>query len=418
VETVNTSLQCTTSNFPTTYLGLPISDKKLRRSDLLAWIAKIANKLPGWKASLMTLAGRAVLVRFVLTAIPIYLLVAIRVPKWFIRAVDKIRRSFLWKGRKEANGGSCLVAWEKVMRPIDLGGLGIHNLEFMGWALQMRWLWLEKTKPDRPWAGLENPVHPNTTTIFAISIVTTVGNGQNTKFWTDRWLHGSCLEDLAPNVFKSVPLRLRKARTVNEALQNNTWVADIRGPLGWHGHAEYLELWDILNNWNLDTTNDVHQWKFEISGLFSTRSAYRNFFIGSVTFEPWKRLWKSWAPSKCKTFVWLAIRNRCWTADRLQKRGLPHPEHCPLCDQADETVQHILCSCVFARQFWFAVLQPLELAHLTPSHRISSLADWWRRSWKKVPKHLKKGFNSLCILGAWILWKHRNGCVFEGAAPN
>ena len=212
--------------------------------------------------------------------------------------------------------------------------------------------------------------------MFAISIVTTVGNGQNTKFWTDRWLHGSCLEDLAPNVFKSVPLRLRKARTVNEALQNNTWVADIRGPLGWHGHAEYLELWDILNNWNLDTTNDVHQWKFEISGLFSTRSAYRNFFIGSVTFEPWKRLWKSWAPSKCKTFVWLAIRNRCWTADRLQKRGLPHPEHCPLCDQADETVQHILCSCVFARQFWFAVLQPLELAHLMPSHRISSFADW------------------------------------------
>ena len=92
----------------------------------------------------MTLAGRAVLVRFVLTAIPIYLLVAIRVPKWFIRAVDKIRRSFLWKGRKEVNGG-IIVAWEKVMRPLDLGGLGIHNLEIMGWALQMRWLWLEKT---------------------------------------------------------------------------------------------------------------------------------------------------------------------------------------------------------------------------------------------------------------------------------
>jgi hypothetical protein len=67
----------------------------LRRSDLLAWIKKIANKLPGWKASLMNLAGRAVLVRFVLTTIPIYLLVALKVPKWFIRAVDKIRRGFL-----------------------------------------------------------------------------------------------------------------------------------------------------------------------------------------------------------------------------------------------------------------------------------------------------------------------------------
>jgi hypothetical protein len=35
VEVVNQSLHCTTSTFPTTYLGLPISDKKLRRGDLL-----------------------------------------------------------------------------------------------------------------------------------------------------------------------------------------------------------------------------------------------------------------------------------------------------------------------------------------------------------------------------------------------
>jgi len=44
----------------------------------------------------MTLAGRAVLVRFVLTAIPIYLLVAIKVSKWFLRSMDKIRRGFLF----------------------------------------------------------------------------------------------------------------------------------------------------------------------------------------------------------------------------------------------------------------------------------------------------------------------------------
>ena len=61
------------------------------------------------------------------------------------------------------------------------------------------------------------------------------------------------------------------------------------------------------------TLNDneaTHMWKPEASGLFSTRSAYRSFFfIGSITFEPWNKVRKSWAPGKCKTFVWLAIRN-------------------------------------------------------------------------------------------------------------
>jgi hypothetical protein len=36
----------------------------------------------------------------------------------------------------------------------------------------------------------------------------------------------------------------------------------------------------------------------------------------------------------------------------------------------------------------------------------------------KCPKLKKRGFNSLVILVAWWLWKHRNACVFEGASPN
>jgi hypothetical protein len=53
---------------------------------------------------MMTLVGHTIMVCFVLTTIPIYMLVAIKVRKWFIRAIDKIRRGFLWKGRKDING--------------------------------------------------------------------------------------------------------------------------------------------------------------------------------------------------------------------------------------------------------------------------------------------------------------------------
>ena len=115
-----------------------------RKSDLLPWIDKVADKLPGWQAALMSTAGRIIWVRFVLSAIPIYVLIAVKAPMWFIKAVNKLRRAYLWSGRKQVNGGNCLVSWEKVQRPLEYDGLGILNLEYMSWALQIRWLSLQR----------------------------------------------------------------------------------------------------------------------------------------------------------------------------------------------------------------------------------------------------------------------------------
>jgi hypothetical protein len=39
-------------------------------------------------------------VQFVLSAMPIYLLIAINVPKWFLRLVNKIRRGLFEKVEK------------------------------------------------------------------------------------------------------------------------------------------------------------------------------------------------------------------------------------------------------------------------------------------------------------------------------
>lgn len=231
---VSQTLPCAPAAFPCTYLGLLVSDKRLKKHDLMTWIDKVANKLPGWQAALMNMAGRTTWVRFVLSAIPIYVLVAINVPKWFIKAINKLRRGFLWKGRHNANGGSCLVAWEKVQRPLDLGGLGILNLEQMSWALQIRWLWLKKIDSARPWKGLEIPVHQNAVALFNIAIVSHVGNGANTLFWSDKWFFGCSLDEIAPSVVAAVPSKTRRHRTVAEALLETRWPRDIQGGLSPH----------------------------------------------------------------------------------------------------------------------------------------------------------------------------------------
>lgn len=85
-------------------------------------------------------------------------------------------------------------------------------------------------------------------------------------------------------------------------------------------------------------------------------SSYEFLFKGSTISRSWKLNWKVWAPPRVKLFTWLACEDRCWMAERLVKRGLPLPSHCPLCDQAVETMTHLLVGRPFSRIVWHEVL--------------------------------------------------------------
>jgi hypothetical protein len=104
--------------------------------------------------------------------------------------------------------------------------------------------------------------------------------------------------------------------------------------------------------------------------------------------------------------------------DHLAKRGLPHPDACPFCDQEDETVQHILVSCVFAREVWLLIFQRMGLLTITPQPLAVHFTSWWCKAIQGVDKELKKDLNSLIILVVWEILKHHNDCIFNGAQPS
>jgi hypothetical protein len=163
-----------------------------------------------------------------------------------------------------------------------------------------------------------------------------------TKFWTDRWLHGKRITDWAPSLFAAVNKKVVRSRTVQEAINGSSWVLDIRGNFSSMAFSEFFQIWDLV--WEVRLLSDVpdqHIWTPSSSGSYSSKSAYDRFMMGNVGFAPAELIWRNWAPPRCKFFLWLATRDRCWTADRLAKRGMDHPVQCPLCDQEDETMHHL-----------------------------------------------------------------------------
>jgi len=398
---VQNLLPCEVLEFPCRYLGLPLSTRKLTRGQFQPIIDRIADQLPGWKADLMTRARRVVMVQHVLTAMMVYLAMAIDLPPWAIKAIDKIRRAFIWRGRKEANGGHYLITWPKVCRSKELGGLGISDLKALGVALRVRWPWLRKTEPHKPWASLPLQTSKEVECLLMMAVVTEVGDGANTLFWKDNWLDGKSIQSLAPSLSASVSRRRANRRSVKDALDNDLWLEDIQGEITIDALWEYLELWNIINAVELQQgIPDKHIWRLSSSGQYTAQSAYEAQFQGAIRFEPYARIWKTWAPPKCRFFMWLVAHNRCWTADRLARRGLPHPARCPLCDQEEENIQHLLIGCVFARHFWYSILHYASLSVLAPQPSDIALNDWWRKVENCVDSEVHKGLNSIIILGA------------------
>jgi hypothetical protein len=63
-------------------------------------------------------------VQFVTTATIIYQVMALDLPHWMHKAIDKIQRNYLWRGRKEEKSNHYLVVWSTVIKPKEMGGQG------------------------------------------------------------------------------------------------------------------------------------------------------------------------------------------------------------------------------------------------------------------------------------------------------
>ncbi|KAJ3669510.1 hypothetical protein LUZ60_011460 [Juncus effusus] len=354
--TVSSILACGKMTLPINYLGLPLLLRGPKRSSFLPIIKRVQIRISAWKGRLLSKGGRLMLIKATLSAISIYLMQTIKIPKWVIKQIERLMRAFLWKGNDPCNPGNCLLRWGRVKLPKESGGLGIANLETQNNALLLKWLWKLDKDPAGLWAHFAHLLYGITGTTDLKEI-----NLQNLSFF---------MKDLT----KLLPSY--KASTSGQ---------DPAQPLSWR--------------WNKD-------------GSFSSKSAY-NFLINPGIKCHWQKdLWKMKILPKVKFFSWLACHNKINTADNLWKKGWPHEQTCSLCGSTFETRDHLLISCSFTVSTWRLANRYNNISTAMPQGGHDFTSSWLDNK-KRMGQQRRKKWETLWAAINWNIWKERNQRIFN-----
>lgn len=115
------------------------------------------------------------------------------------------------------------------------------------------------------------------------------------------------------------------------------------------------------------------------------------------------------------------VQQRIWTADRMQRRGIPNQYFCTLCERNLETPLHLFYECAYSRRVWELTADWVGAPQLKPTtwlpqHNISE----WMLSLSQTGvvnynAQSVKALKSIALLVLWMIWKERNNRIFNRA---
>ncbi|GAU49411.1 hypothetical protein TSUD_407260 [Trifolium subterraneum] len=372
------ALHCNVGKIPFLYLGLSIGGDPRRLSFWEPVLSRIKKRLSGWKSRFLSFGGRLILLKSVLTSLPVYALSFFKAPSGVWRGVG----SPLWVGERQTERGRGRGSswWKEVVKIRDgVGGLG------SGW--------------------------------FRENVAKRVGSGAETFFWTNPWLG-------------DIPLCERFGRLFDLAKNKSSSVAEMFS-LGWEPGGEawvwrrQLWVWEeemlrecqaLLLNFSFQVQSvDSWQWQPDLDTGYSVCGAYQLLTSqDSVTLgEVETLIWHKQVPLKVSICAWRLLSDRLPTRAKLVSRGIISPEaHFCVSGCGDiETAQHLFFTCGIFGTLWSAVRLWIGFSsvdHHNPSdhflHFVGVLGE----------RRARRSFLQLIWLACvWVLWNERNNRLFR-----
>ncbi|KAJ0528288.1 hypothetical protein HanHA300_Chr09g0343451 [Helianthus annuus] len=222
-----------------------------------------------------------------------------------------------------------LVAWDNVMTPKELGGVGVGSLNDANLAMLAKWWWRFKTDPGSLWRKVVWRIHNSERSWNPIPVKMTIagpwkqifkvakdmvkhgvvfsdcfraipGVGDSISFWKDKWLGGEALNSRFLGLFelervKNVAVTDRVKVLNGAVVINFSWVRQLMST------AEVNEVQSLTNELFAAAKGygiDQWRWELDVTGMFSVKSLKVTLQNAKFSNLGNNFVWNNWIPIK------------------------------------------------------------------------------------------------------------------------
>lgn len=400
-------------------------DKKIGVNDCKCLVDKVKQKLGDWKNKSLTYAGRAQLLASVLSSMQVYWGSVFKIPKNVIVEIETLFKGFLWCN-SEVCKGKARVAWKEVCKPKDKGGLGLKSLELWNKTLLIKHLWNVASNKESLWVKWINTVKLKGRSVWDVDeskseswcwktilehrkfvedhICYEIGNGKDIYVWHDKW-----------NGNQAFAKTISKREIFASGVLDQCKLCDAIDDNGWKWNNNWANRFVCLQNLNVPILNEQPDKVMWISNDGKKVNYAIQHVLKDIRGEDddvsWANLvWFSNCIPRHTFILWLAVKKKLVTQDKLLK-WYPHGEFkCPFCNDVPDSYDHIFFKCKYAREVWESI---------KVKARITENANTWDGivnylAGNKQHNHIWIVIMKLCLVATvYFLWQERNSRIFK-----
>ncbi|XP_058741502.1 uncharacterized protein LOC131613882 [Vicia villosa] len=277
------------------YLGLPSMIGRSKKATFSYIKDRIWNRINSWKGRSLSKAGKEIMIKSVLQAIPSYIMTLFIIPASVIQDIERMLNAFWWGGGKEG-AGIRWMAWDRLACPKEYGGLGFRDFNAFNMAMVAKQGWSLTSNPDALVSRIFKARYFPNNSFFDSSL------GYNLSFiWRSIWKSREVL---------TLGCRWSIGDGSIIKIMQEPWI---------RGSSEEVvrDLFDAADSEKIlkvplleEVRQDMLIWKEEQYGIYSVKIGYNLWYqavksnkeVGGS--ENWGSIWNIKAPPRVKHLLW------------------------------------------------------------------------------------------------------------------